>query len=101
MLSTENIVSDIFQGCFVVLCTLFAFAGLVWLREQIVHGGNPEWLARENGAAPGLGEDGAPPRLLDNIPEEEEAGDAPANGRVPGKYNMYRRSPLYLFIYTN
>lgn len=39
MLSSENIAADIFQGCFVVCCTLFAFAGLVWLREQILHGG--------------------------------------------------------------
>lgn len=39
MLSTENIGADIFQGGFVVSCTLFAFAGLVWLREQILHGG--------------------------------------------------------------
>ncbi|VEN59704.1 unnamed protein product [Callosobruchus maculatus] len=39
MLATENLASDIFQGCFVVTCTLLAFAGLVWLREQILHGG--------------------------------------------------------------
>uniref|UniRef100_A0A0A9XZ87 E3 ubiquitin-protein ligase MARCHF6 n=2 Tax=Lygus hesperus TaxID=30085 RepID=A0A0A9XZ87_LYGHE len=53
MLSTENIGSDIFHGCFVVTCTLFAFIALVWLREQIVHGGGPDWLERgaEDGAA--------------------------------------------------
>ncbi|CAH0563508.1 unnamed protein product [Brassicogethes aeneus] len=74
MLSTENIVSDIFQGCFVVTCTLFAFAGLVWLREQILHGGgNPEWLPRENGNAAGQGNDDPPARVLDNIPEENAA----------------------------
>ncbi|KAJ8959758.1 hypothetical protein NQ314_006187 [Rhamnusium bicolor] len=66
MLSTENLASDIFQGCFVVTCTLFAFAGLVWLREQILHGGGPDWLQRDN-IVP-QGED--PPRVLDNIPEE-------------------------------
>ena len=27
-----------------VTLTLLAFIGLVWLREQIVHGGGPEWL---------------------------------------------------------
>ena len=51
MLSTENIVSDILQGGFVVLCSLAAFISLVWLREQILSGGGPEWLenlARQN-----------------------------------------------------
>lgn len=52
MLSTENIASDIFQGCFVVTCTLFAFIGLVWLREQILHGGGPDWLEREDPPPP-------------------------------------------------
>lgn len=52
MLSTENIGSDIFHGCFVVTCTLFAFIGLVWLREQILHGGGPDWLEREEGGWP-------------------------------------------------
>ena len=32
------------QGCAVVSLTLIAFIGLVWLREQILHGGGPEWL---------------------------------------------------------
>ena len=27
--------------------TLLAFIGLVWLREQILHGGGPEWLDHE------------------------------------------------------
>ncbi|XP_040207898.1 E3 ubiquitin-protein ligase MARCHF6 isoform X1 [Rana temporaria] len=44
MLSTENILADCLQGCFVVTCTLCAFISLVWLREQIVHGGAPQWL---------------------------------------------------------
>ncbi|EZA59637.1 hypothetical protein DMN91_004961 [Ooceraea biroi] len=46
--STENISSDVFHGCFVVTCTLFAFIGLVWLREQILHAGGPDWLERDN-----------------------------------------------------
>ncbi|GAB1599338.1 E3 ubiquitin-protein ligase MARCH6-like [Argonauta hians] len=50
MLSTENIVSDSFQGCFVVICTLCAFISLVWLREQILHGGGPDWLEHEDEA---------------------------------------------------
>lgn len=48
MLSTENISSDIFHGCFVISCTLFTFLGLVWLREQILHAGGPDWLERDN-----------------------------------------------------
>jgi E3 ubiquitin-protein ligase MARCH6 len=44
LLSSENITSDILQGCAVVSLTLIAFIGLVWLREQILHGGGPEWL---------------------------------------------------------
>lgn len=48
LLSAENISSDVFNGCFVVTCTLFAFIGLVWLREQILHAGGPDWLERDN-----------------------------------------------------
>lgn len=44
MLSTENILVDIVQGGFVVLCSLAAFISLVWLREQILTGGGPDWL---------------------------------------------------------
>ena len=44
----ENIASDCFHGCFVVTCTLCAFISLVWLREQILHGGGPEWLEQDD-----------------------------------------------------
>ncbi|XP_018025545.1 E3 ubiquitin-protein ligase MARCHF6, partial [Hyalella azteca] len=44
LLSTDNLLSDIFHGCLVVTCTLSAFISLVWLREQILHGGGPDWL---------------------------------------------------------
>ena len=27
-----------------VMCTLGAFISIVWLREQILHGGGPDWL---------------------------------------------------------
>lgn len=89
--STENIASDVFHGCFVVTCTLFAFIGLVWLREQILHGGGPEWLERENppqlddAAGGGV----AAPFILDNnnIPagqpppiEQENDNVAPIGG---------------------
>ena len=43
----ENIVSDCFQGCFIVTCTLCTFISLVWLREQILHGGGHDWLDQE------------------------------------------------------
>lgn len=48
MFSTDNITADVFRGCFVVTCTLFAFIGLIWLREQILHGGGPDWLERDD-----------------------------------------------------
>uniref|UniRef100_T1J4X4 E3 ubiquitin-protein ligase MARCHF6 n=1 Tax=Strigamia maritima TaxID=126957 RepID=T1J4X4_STRMM len=44
LLSTENLLPDSFHGCFVVTCTLCGFISLVWLREQILHGGGPDWL---------------------------------------------------------
>lgn len=74
LLSMENLASDIFQGCFVVTCTLFAFAGLVWLREQILHGGGPDWLQRDNAGLPA--EDAPPPVLNNNIPEDVENVEA-------------------------
>ncbi|XP_068423101.1 E3 ubiquitin-protein ligase MARCHF6-like isoform X2 [Clinocottus analis] len=67
MLSTQNLLADSLQGCSVVTCTLCAFISLVWLREQIVHGGAPQWLEQN------------PPPLVPNQPN----GLAPAN-EVPG-----------------
>lgn len=46
-LSREHVATDILHGCVVVLCTLCAFIGLVWLREQILHGGGPDWLEQD------------------------------------------------------
>uniref|UniRef100_A0A8C6KSI6 E3 ubiquitin-protein ligase MARCHF6 n=1 Tax=Nothobranchius furzeri TaxID=105023 RepID=A0A8C6KSI6_NOTFU len=57
MLSAQNILADCLQGCFVVTCTLCAFISLVWLREQIVHGGAPQWLEQN------------PPPLVPNQPD--------------------------------
>lgn len=48
LFSVKNLAADMFQGSFIVTCTLFAFIGLVWLREQILHGGGPEWLDQED-----------------------------------------------------
>ncbi|XP_037972675.2 E3 ubiquitin-protein ligase MARCHF6 isoform X2 [Plutella xylostella] len=52
IISAENLAKDVFSGCFVVTCTLFSFIGLVWLREQIMHGGGPDWLERDAFPAP-------------------------------------------------
>lgn len=58
-----------------VTCTLFAFAGLVWLREQILHGGGPDWLQRDE---QGQGEG----RVLDNnIPEEDRMDGEEGEGQ--------------------
>jgi E3 ubiquitin-protein ligase MARCH6 len=35
------------QGIAIVTGTLLAFIGLIWLREQILHGGGPDWLENE------------------------------------------------------
>lgn len=74
LLSTENLVSDGFYGCCVVTCTLCAFISLVWLREQILRGGGPEWLdpqqQQEQNAqaaeAAAAAADVPPPVIVDN-----------------------------------
>uniref|UniRef100_A0AAX7T3H1 E3 ubiquitin-protein ligase MARCHF6 n=1 Tax=Astatotilapia calliptera TaxID=8154 RepID=A0AAX7T3H1_ASTCA len=85
MLSTQNLLADCLQGCFVVTCTLCAFISLVWLREQIVHGGAPQWLEQNQ------------PPLVPNQPNDAEAaqnpaelgpdGLAPANVHVAGNHD--------------
>ncbi|XP_051985155.1 E3 ubiquitin-protein ligase MARCHF6 [Xyrauchen texanus] len=91
MLSTENLLADCLQGCFVVTCTLCAFISLVWLREQIVHGGAPLWLEQNqqqpaNAAglpneAPGPGNGGAEnqpmPAPAEHPAENAAAAEAP------------------------
>ncbi|KAM6454299.1 E3 ubiquitin-protein ligase MARCH6 isoform X2 [Python bivittatus] len=89
MLSTENLLADCLQGCFVVTCTLCAFISLVWLREQIVHGGAPQWLEQNqqqaiNGVgqqneAQGVGNAGAENAVLD------QPVDQPAENVVVGE----------------
>lgn len=83
IVSAENLAKDVFSGCFVVTCTLFSFIGLVWLREQIMHGGGPDWMERENLPAPAPEEvplpDNNNERVNDNDAEDmvarEEAAD--------------------------
>ncbi|XP_036374705.1 E3 ubiquitin-protein ligase MARCHF6-like isoform X2 [Megalops cyprinoides] len=91
MLSTENLLADCLQGCFVVTCTLCAFISLVWLREQIVHGGAPQWLeqnlqqppnaAAQPNEAPGAGneagENHPAPAPAVPPPEDVAAADVP------------------------
>ncbi|KAG7254206.1 hypothetical protein CRUP_004769, partial [Coryphaenoides rupestris] len=86
MLSTENLLADCLQGCFVVTCTLCAFISLVWLREQIVHGGPPNWLENNNNnhEAPvnlGLAPEGPLPEPAEaGAPGEEEEEDDEEEG---------------------
>ncbi|XP_018121618.1 E3 ubiquitin-protein ligase MARCH6 isoform X3 [Xenopus laevis] len=77
MLSTENLLADCLQGCFVVTCTLCAFISLVWLREQIVHGGAPQWL--EQNQPPPLNVLGQQNEVPGNIAPDNMALDQPAN----------------------
>ena len=56
----ENMFVDCIRGIFVVACSLCAFISIVWLREQVLHGGGPEWAVgapeparpAQNAAAP-------------------------------------------------
>ncbi|XP_013100467.1 E3 ubiquitin-protein ligase MARCHF6 [Stomoxys calcitrans] len=79
--STENLASDVFRGCFVVTCTLLSFIGLVWLREQILLGGGPDWLERDD--APGIGANNADDDEVElNLPPDGGGADAGAEGDV-------------------
>ncbi|XP_014219610.1 E3 ubiquitin-protein ligase MARCH6 isoform X2 [Copidosoma floridanum] len=73
MFSTENISSDVLHGCIVISCTLFTFLGLVWLREQILHAGGPDWLERDNVQLPPIDNpvQGDQPQDAQNIPQPE------------------------------
>ncbi|KAF7492372.1 E3 ubiquitin-protein ligase MARCH6 [Sarcoptes scabiei] len=42
----ETLFSDEFYGCCVVTCTLCTFIFVLWLREQIIRIGAPDWLER-------------------------------------------------------
>nr|XP_025955080.1 E3 ubiquitin-protein ligase MARCH6 isoform X5 [Dromaius novaehollandiae] len=75
----ENLLADCLQGCFVVTCTLCAFISLVWLREQIVHGGAPQWL-EQNQQQPlnGVGQQNEAQAVV-NGGAENAVLDQPAN----------------------
>ncbi|XP_013172213.1 PREDICTED: E3 ubiquitin-protein ligase MARCH6 isoform X1 [Papilio xuthus] len=96
IVSAENLAKDVFSGCFVVTCTLFSFIGLVWLREQIMHGGGPDWMERENLPAPPPEEIPLPENNNDRINEvpgeegaerEEGIGDAGEDALVGDEAN--------------
>ena len=99
---SENIASDILQGCAVVTLTLLAFIGLVWLREQILHGGGPEWLEMDPGGInheqqqpllqpqqiqPQNNDDDPPGGIPDNLPAEPAAPEILENGANAGGAN--------------
>ncbi|CAJ0946411.1 unnamed protein product, partial [Mesorhabditis belari] len=42
--NTENVLADCVKGIFLLAIFVCTFVSLVWLREQIIHGGPQEWL---------------------------------------------------------
>ncbi|XP_073093935.1 E3 ubiquitin-protein ligase MARCHF6 isoform X1 [Manis javanica] len=89
MLSTDNLLADCLQGCFVVTCTLCAFISLVWLREQIVHGGAPVWLEHAappfNAAGHHQNEAPAGGNGAENV-APDQAANPPAENAVVGEH---------------
>ncbi|XP_012271649.1 E3 ubiquitin-protein ligase MARCH6 [Orussus abietinus] len=83
--SLENVSSDVFQGCFVVTCTLFSFIGLVWLREQILHAGGPDWLERDNVQLPPAENRLQPEANVPRVQEDHafQVPEAQDNNNVP------------------
>uniref|UniRef100_A0A3Q3QIJ6 E3 ubiquitin-protein ligase MARCHF6 n=1 Tax=Monopterus albus TaxID=43700 RepID=A0A3Q3QIJ6_MONAL len=79
MLSTQNLLADCLQGCFVVTCTLCTFISLVWLREQIVHGGAPQWL--EQNQPPLVPNNPAPANEVNDDGEDDEEAEEDEEGR--------------------
>nr|CDS28429.1 E3 ubiquitin protein ligase MARCH6 [Hymenolepis microstoma] len=73
--TTEHVIQDCIQGFMIVLVALTALFGCVWLREQLVIGGEPEWLA----AAAGGSED--------SVAEEEQEEGNQANQVVAVETN--------------
>ncbi|XP_076018405.1 E3 ubiquitin-protein ligase MARCHF6-like [Genypterus blacodes] len=83
MLSRQNLLADCLQGCFVVTCTLCAFISLVWLREQIVHGGPPPWL--EQNQAPLVPNQANGPVAANEVPGDNvQAAAAAQPAAEPG-----------------
>lgn len=96
IVSAENLAKDVFSGCFVVTCTLFSFIGLVWLREQIMHGGGPDWMERENLPIPAAEDIPLPDNNNDRVndgagneggPQDEGNGDGAEDPMVGDEGN--------------
>ncbi|RVE58878.1 hypothetical protein OJAV_G00198560 [Oryzias javanicus] len=85
MLSTENLLADCLQGCFVVTCTLCAFISLVWLREQIVHGGAPQWLEQHQPPPPNQARQANEPQAAGQGAAEEPPVAQPAPAEPPAQ----------------
>uniref|UniRef100_A0A3B3DFF2 RING-type E3 ubiquitin transferase n=1 Tax=Oryzias melastigma TaxID=30732 RepID=A0A3B3DFF2_ORYME len=85
MLSTENLLADCLQGCFVVTCTLCAFISLVWLREQIVHGGAPQWLEQHQPPPPNQARQANEPQAAGQGAAEEPPAAQPAPAEPPAQ----------------
>uniref|UniRef100_A0A673AW88 RING-type E3 ubiquitin transferase n=1 Tax=Sphaeramia orbicularis TaxID=375764 RepID=A0A673AW88_9TELE len=79
MISTKDMLLDCVHGGFVVTCTLSAFISLVWLREQIVHGGGPQWL--EQNQPPLVPNQPNGPAAADEVPGGHGAADEAADRR--------------------
>ena len=47
----DNLILDNIYGLLVVFLSLVGFISLAWLRDQLLHGGAPAWLARDQRAA--------------------------------------------------
>jgi E3 ubiquitin-protein ligase MARCH6 len=48
----ETILADCFKGSIIVLISFCVILSLVWLRDQIVNGGGPDWLENIQEDAP-------------------------------------------------
>ncbi|XP_071442207.1 E3 ubiquitin-protein ligase MARCHF6 isoform X2 [Hetaerina americana] len=90
LLSMENVGSDVLHGFFVVSCTLVAFIGLVWLREQILHGGGPDWM--DGGAVPAAPPDPAPPDPAQAPADQGDVGN-PLEAEIPPEDGENNNNP--------
>ncbi|KAM4606207.1 E3 ubiquitin-protein ligase MARCHF6 [Polymixia lowei] len=93
MLSTENLLADCLQGCFVVTCTLCAFISLVWLREQIVHGGAPQWLEQHQPPPPNAAGQPNEPQGAGQGPADEPPAAQPAPADPPAQNDAEPEPP--------
>ncbi|XP_046402994.1 E3 ubiquitin-protein ligase MARCHF6 isoform X2 [Ischnura elegans] len=89
LLSLENVGSDVLHGFFVVSCTLVAFIGLVWLREQILHGGGPDWMD----GAPAAPPDPVPPDPAEAPPRQQGDGANLLEADVPPEDGENNNNP--------